>query len=93
VVKVAIEQDENAGFAYISLITIKHLMKGLIMQAHMTEKCEAAKLLAQLPEDSTLEDIQYHLYVLEKIKHGQADVAMGKTYTQTEVGAKLQKWL
>lgn len=59
----------------------------------MTDKREAAELLAQLPEDSTLEDIQYHLYVLEKIKHGQADMALGKTYTQAEVGAKLQKWL
>ncbi|MDO9050320.1 MAG: hypothetical protein Q8N02_04820 [Methylotenera sp.] len=63
------------------------------MQAHMTDKHEAAELLAHLPEDSTFEDIQYHLYVLEKIKHGQADIAMGKTFTQAEVGAKLQKWL
>jgi predicted transcriptional regulator len=64
-----------------------------MMQLQISEKLAVAELLAQLPEDSTLEDIQYHLYVLEKIKHGQADVAMGKTYTQAEVGAKLQKWL
>ncbi len=63
------------------------------MQAQMTDKREAAELLAQLPEDSALEDIQYHLYVLEKIRHGQADVSLGKTLTQPEVEAKLQKWL
>lgn len=63
------------------------------MQLQISEKREVAELLAQLPEDSTLEDIQYHLYVLEKVKHGQADIAMGRTYTQAEVGAKLQKWL
>ena len=63
------------------------------MQTTLSEKSEAAQLLAQLPEDSTLEDIQYHLYVLEKIKHGQADVAAGKVYTQNEVEAKLNKWL
>lgn len=63
------------------------------MQANLNEKSEAVKLLQQLPDDSTLEDIQYHLYVLEKIKHGQADLAVGNAYTQNEVEAKLSKWL
>ncbi|MDI1298008.1 hypothetical protein [Methylotenera sp.] len=63
------------------------------MQTQMTEKLEATELLRTLPEDSTLEDIQYHLYVLEKIKHGQADVAVGKLHTQQEVASHLNKWL
>ncbi|MBX9675609.1 MAG: hypothetical protein K2V71_03290 [Methylotenera sp.] len=63
------------------------------MQTHLNEKSEAVQLLQQLPENSTLEDIQYHLYVLEKIKHGQADAAAGKVYSQNEVQAKLSKWL
>ncbi len=44
-------------------------------------KQEVAELLEQLPDDSALEDIQYHLYVLEKIKRGRAAVAAGKTDT------------
>ena len=63
------------------------------MQTNLSEKLEATPLLAQLPDDSTLEDIQYHLYVLEKIKHGQADIVAGSTHTQAEVEAKLKKWL
>ena len=34
-------------------------------------KDKIAELIHHLPEDSTLEDIQYHLYVLEKISKGQ----------------------
>jgi hypothetical protein len=33
-------------------------------------KKEVASMLAVLPEESSLEDIQYHLYVLEKVKRG-----------------------
>jgi len=58
-----------------------------------TAKQEVEQLLEHLPDDSTLEDIQYHLYVLEKIRHGQADVAAGRTYTQEEVRARMQRWL
>ena len=34
-------------------------------------KREVEQMLRNLPEDSTLEDIRYHLYVLEKIKRGR----------------------
>ena len=34
-------------------------------------KTEAVELIKKLPDDATLEDIQYHLSVLEKIKQGQ----------------------
>lgn len=33
-------------------------------------KQEVAQLLSNLPEDCTLEDVQYHLYVVEKIQRG-----------------------
>ncbi len=35
-----------------------------------TAKDEVKELLDKLPENCTIEDIQYHLYVLEKIKKG-----------------------
>ncbi len=41
--------------------------EGVPMQ---TAKEEVAALLERLPEGSTLEDVQYHLYVLEKIRRG-----------------------
>lgn len=56
-------------------------------------KEEVHHLLDTLPDDCTLEDVQYHLYVLEKIKRGQADASAGRTHTQEEVEAHFaKKW-
>jgi len=33
-------------------------------------KSEVEKLMQTLPDDCSIEDIQYHLYVVEKIKRG-----------------------
>jgi hypothetical protein len=35
-----------------------------------TAKAEVESLLETLPDDCSLEDVQYHLYVLEKVKVG-----------------------
>jgi len=58
-----------------------------------TAKQDVEHLLHQLPDDSTLEDIQYHLYVLEKIKRGQKDIADGKHFTSEEVRVHLSRWI
>lgn len=58
-----------------------------------TVKQEVESLLSHLPDDSSLEDIQYHLYVLEKIKKGRADIAAGRTYTHEEAKERLSRWL
>lgn len=61
--------------------------------AILTPKQEVEKLLAHLPETSTLEDIQYHVYVLEKIKRGQADIDGGRVHTHETAKQRLRKWL
>jgi hypothetical protein len=33
-------------------------------------KDEVSSMLNKLPDDASYEDIQYHLYVLEKVKRG-----------------------
>ena len=58
-----------------------------------TEKEEVIDLLNQLPDDSTLEEIQYHLYVRQKIQKGLRDVEQGKVMNQEEVEIRMQKWL
>lgn len=58
-----------------------------------TIKQEVTKLLENLPDDCTLEDIQYHLYVLQKIERGLKDVEEGRVYTQEEVEKRMAKWL
>lgn len=63
------------------------------MSAVMTPKQEAEKLLHNLPDNSTLEDIQYHLYVLEKIRRGRADISSGRCYSTDEARERLGQWL
>jgi predicted transcriptional regulator len=58
-----------------------------------TAKEEVIDLLNQLPDDSTLEEIQYHLYVRQKIQKGLHDVDQGKVKTQEEVENRMKKWL
>ena len=58
-----------------------------------TAKEEVIDLLNQLPDDSTLEEIQYHLYVRQKIQRGLQDADQGKVQTQEEVENRMLKWL
>lgn len=57
-----------------------------------TAKQEVSELLNRLPDDCSLEDIQYHLYVIQKIERGLKDVEEGRTYTQEEVEKMMTKW-
>jgi hypothetical protein len=36
-------------------------------------------LLNQLPDDCSIEDIQYHLYVLEKVRQSLSDASLENT--------------
>jgi hypothetical protein len=58
-----------------------------------TAKSEAASMLEALPDDSSLEDIQYHLYVLEKIKRGIERAESEGTVSHVEAKQRLGKWL
>lgn len=58
-----------------------------------TVKQEVSNLLNRLPEDCSLEDVQYHLYVLQKIERGLKDAEEGRVYSQEEVEKKMSKWL
>jgi hypothetical protein len=58
-----------------------------------TAKHEIELLLKKLPDDCSLEDVQYHLYVLEKVRRGLDEARQQGTIPQEEVEARLQKWL
>ncbi|MBI5326938.1 MAG: hypothetical protein HZB80_01390 [Deltaproteobacteria bacterium] len=58
-----------------------------------TVKQEVNNLLTRLPDDCSLEDVQYHLYVLQKIERGLQDAKEGRVYTQEEVEKRMSKWL
>jgi len=58
-----------------------------------TAKQQVEEILATLPEDASLEDIQYHIYVRQKIEQGLADADAGRVLDQAEVERRLAKWL
>jgi len=55
-------------------------------------KEEVRKLLDQIPDDSSFEDIQYHIYVREKIERGLTEVERGQVISQDEVERRISKW-
>ena len=58
-----------------------------------TAKEEVKALLKKLPDDCSLEDVQYHLYVVEKIHRGIERAEREGTLSQDEVERKLGKWI
>jgi len=65
------------------------------MEAGGVEAKETVRaLLDRLPDDCSVEDVLYHLYVLQAVERGQADVAAGRTIPHEEIEKALrQKWL
>ena len=57
-----------------------------------TAKEEVRSLIDKLPDDCSLEDIQYHLYVVEKIQRGIERAQTEGTLTQDKVERKFSKW-
>jgi predicted transcriptional regulator len=61
--------------------------------AKATAKAEVASMLEALPDDSEFEDIQYHLYVLEKVKRGLMRADSEGVISHENAKARLDKWL
>lgn len=51
------------------------------------------RILDRLPDDVSLDDIQYHIYVRQKIEHGLEDVEAGRTLSEEEFDQWMAKWL
>jgi predicted transcriptional regulator len=58
-----------------------------------TAKQDVRKILDNLPEEASLEDIQYHLYVLQRVERGREDAEAGRIVSQDEVERRLARWL
>jgi hypothetical protein len=51
-------------------------------------------VLDRLPDDCTLDDVLYHLYVVQTVDRGRADSDAGHTLSQEQVAEELRrKWL
>jgi hypothetical protein len=58
-----------------------------------TIKQKIESILNQLPDNCSIEDIQYHLYVLEKVRQGLQIAKTESTLKQEEAEGLLSKWL
>jgi membrane protease subunit (stomatin/prohibitin family) len=54
---------------------------------------EVNSLLDRLPEDASIEDVQYHLYVIEKVRNGLEAAQSEGSITQEQAEERLGKWL
>ena len=55
-------------------------------------KDEVRKILEQIPDNASFEDIQYHIYVREKVERGLEDVKQDRVISLEEVERRMRKW-
>jgi len=57
-----------------------------------TPKQEAINAINTLPDNASIEDIMYRLYVIDKIKRGQDAVKNGETITVDKLKQEIKSW-
>ncbi len=57
-----------------------------------TAKEAVLRMLAHIPDDASFEDIQYSIYVRQKIERGMRDVEEGETLAHLEVEQRMAQW-
>ena len=57
-----------------------------------TPKEEIRRMLDTLPDDATWEDLQYSIYVRERIERGRREAAQGNLISQEEVEDRMKQW-
>ena len=55
-------------------------------------KEQLRELIERLPDDCTVEDVQYHLYVQQKVERGLEDMRAGRVLSHEEVERRMAKW-
>lgn len=59
----------------------------------MEAKQTVRELLDRLPDNCSLDEVLYHLYVLQEIQQGRNDAQAGRTLTHQQVAQELRtKW-
>ena len=56
-------------------------------------KKQAHDVINKLPDNCSWEDVQYHLYAVEKIQQGLESIENGCTVSHEDVKNRLSKWL
>ncbi len=56
-------------------------------------KEEITTLLNSLPDNASMEDVQYHLYVIEKVRNGLEAAKNEGGVSQEQAEERLGKWI
>lgn len=48
-------------------------------------KAQAARLIRELPDSASWDDVMYHLFVREKIEAGLADIKKGRVHSHASI--------
>ncbi len=56
-------------------------------------KALAHRIIDELPEEATMEDILYRLYVRQRIDEGLRDIEAGRTISHEEMMREVAEWL
>ena len=65
----------------------------MVKEENVPIKEQAIELIRTLPDDCTLEDIQYHLYVRAKVERGIRAIDEGRVVSQEEAEKKVKEWV
>jgi len=57
-----------------------------------TLKQESLKAISNLPDESTIDDIMYRLYVIDKVRKGEEAVLKGKVISLDDLKIEVKKW-
>lgn len=58
-----------------------------------TVKEEVRRMIESLPDDATWEDVQYSIYVRERIERGRREAADRKILDEDEAERRMKPWL
>lgn len=57
-----------------------------------TYKQEAMNAISKLPDNASIEDIMYRLYVIDKVKRGLEAIDNGETISLEELEREVESW-
>lgn len=58
----------------------------------MTVKQELMEMVAQLPDDCTLEEAEYRFFLLRKIRESEEASAQGEVFSMEEARRRMTSW-
>jgi hypothetical protein len=92
----------SAPLGYWTAIAMRHQLHDALAvywngphgEISMTARGTVRALLGRLPDDCSLDDVQYYLYVVQAVGRGVADGEAGRVIPHEQVAADLRrKWL